>query len=38
MPSALDAGLQDLDRVLAASEGRPVLQLSALPNYVTRVA
>jgi pyridoxine kinase len=30
MEAALDAGLQDLDRVLAASEHQPVLQLSAL--------
>lgn len=28
--AALDAGLQNLDRVLAASEGRPVLQISQL--------
>jgi pyridoxine kinase len=28
--AALDASLQKLDRVLAASEGRPILQLSAL--------
>ena len=28
--TALDASLQNLDRVLAASEGQPVLQLSAL--------
>ncbi len=28
--AALDASLQNLDRVLAASEGQPVLQLSAL--------
>jgi pyridoxine kinase len=30
--AALDAGLGDLDRVLAASEHRPVLQLAALPG------
>jgi hypothetical protein len=30
--AALDASLADLDRVLAASQGRAVLQLSALQS------
>ena len=36
--AALDASLQNLDRVLAASEGQPVLQLSALMTNTAMTA